>query len=145
MKTSFFRKSIRRRILWGILAVPALSVLIFIPWSLNFIDKTALKQAQEKVELDLNSSRFIYDAEIYHLSKFILYQSLRLSVINGIFNANPKILKGELDTLKDLEKVDILLVTDHKGRVLARAGSSEVQGDDLSTDKLISGRMRSTP
>ncbi len=57
MKTGFFRKSIRKRILWGILAVPALSVLIFIPWSLNLIDKTALKQAQEKVELDLNSGR----------------------------------------------------------------------------------------
>ena len=142
MKTGFFKKSIRNRILLGILTVPALSVLIFIPWSLNFIDKTALKQAQEKVELDLNSARFIYDAELYHLSRLILYQSLRPSITNEIFSGKPESLKKELDNLKNLEKVDILLATDHKGRVLARAGISEVQGDDLSTDKLISKALK---
>ncbi len=142
MKKNFFKKSIRNRILLGILTVPALSILIFIPWSLNFIDKTALKQAQEKVELDLNSARVIYNGELYHLSRLILYQSLRPSLVNAVFNANPKMLKGELDKLNDLEKVDILLVTDHKGRVLARAGNSEVQSDDLSTDKLISKALK---
>src|SRR4030066_2574098 len=109
VKTSFFKKSIRNRILLGILTVPALSVLIFIPWSLNFIDKTALKQAQEKVEFDLNSARVIYNGELFHLSRLILYQSLRPSITNEIFSGNPEPLKKELNKLKDLEKVDILL------------------------------------
>ncbi|MEW5949538.1 MAG: PAS domain S-box protein [Thermodesulfobacteriota bacterium] len=142
MKKSFFKKSIRNRILLGILTVPALSVLIFIPWSLNFIDRTALKQAQEKVEFDLNSARVIYNGELYHLSRLILYQSLRTSITNEIFSGNPGPLKKELDKLKDLEKVDILLATDNKGRVVARAGISEVQGDDLSKDKLISRALK---
>ncbi len=42
MKRKFFNKSIRNRILLGILAAPALSVFVFIPWSLNFIDKIDL-------------------------------------------------------------------------------------------------------
>lgn len=142
MKIPFFKKSIRNRILWGILAVPALSVLIFIPWSLNFIDKTALKQAQEKVELDLNTGRVIYSDELNYLSHLVLHQSLRYSISDETLGGNPEKLKGELDGLRDLEKVDILLVTDHKGRVLARAKNSEVQGDDLSTDKLISRALK---
>lgn len=57
MKRKIFNKSIRKPILLGILATYALSVLIFLPWSLEFINKTALKQVQEKVELALNSAQ----------------------------------------------------------------------------------------
>lgn len=142
MNKTFFTKSIRNRILLGILAVPALSVIIFILWSLNFIDKTVLKQAQEKVEMDLNSGRLIYEDELKHIYTLISYQALRPSIVAKIREPEAEKLKAELDKLKAVEGIDILLATDDKGRVLVRAGHSRIHGDDLSTDKLISKALQ---
>ncbi|MFH1673886.1 MAG: PAS domain S-box protein [Pseudomonadota bacterium] len=145
MKRKFFNKSIRNRILLGILAAPALSVLIFIPWSLDFINKTALKQMQEKVELDLNSGRVIYKNELNHISKLVFYEALRPSIARKLHDLAIEKLKDELDKMASMEGIDIFLATDNKGRVLVRAGSSGVQGDDLSTDKLISKALKGEP
>lgn len=140
--TKFSSKSIRNRILLGILSVPALSVIIFIVWSLDFIDKTALKQAQEKVELDLNSGRVIYTEELESLCDLVLYQAMRPSIVSGIISEDRKRLKAQLNELKRLESTDILLATDNRGVVIARAGESDICGDDLSRDRLVSKALR---
>ncbi|MFH1146653.1 MAG: PAS domain S-box protein [Pseudomonadota bacterium] len=138
----FSRRSIRNRILLGILSVPALSVVIFVVWSLDFIDKTALKQAQEKVELDLNSGRVIYNEELQSLCDLVLYQAMRPSIVSGITGRKRADLKVQLDEMVHLESTDILVATDSKGVVVARAGKLDFCDDDLSTDKLISKALK---
>ncbi len=140
--TDYFRRSIRNKILLGILLVPALSVVIFIFWSLDFIDKTVLKQAQEKVEMDLNSGRVIYTGELQRLSETVSRGGLPRSAGDLIVASDTKKLKKELDAIRSHDGIDIVLATDGRGRVLVRAGNSGVRDDDLSTDKLISKALK---
>ncbi|RKY56432.1 MAG: histidine kinase [Candidatus Neomarinimicrobiota bacterium] len=96
-----------------------------------------VKQAQEKVELDLNSAREVYKDKIRDVSTSIRLTALRFFLNDAISRNDIARLKIELGRIRERESLDILNLTDKDGKVIVRARNPVMYGDDQSDDELV--------
>jgi two-component system NtrC family sensor kinase len=87
----------------------------------HFINSGFIGQAQTKVQHDLNTARFIYDTTVNDVSTKIWITADRFLIWDSILKGNRARLKSELSRICKREGLDVLTVTDVKGRVLARS------------------------
>ncbi|RKZ31167.1 histidine kinase [bacterium] len=101
---------------------------------IRLIGDTVIKNAQNKVRLDLNSAREVYREECDYIKNITRFTAIRFFMKDAILENDRERLKLELRKIREKESLDILTLTDENGVVLVRARNPEIFGDSLDED-----------
>ncbi len=96
-----------------------------------------LREVQTRVRLDLNSAREAYNNRLGLLAAYLAGAGTGQSVLESIRGEDRHRLVQWVERRFDTKWLEFLVLTDHQGRVLARATRPEAFGDDLSANPLI--------
>ncbi len=128
---------LRLKLILGFLSVIVIVGVTSTLVGVHLIGDRIVKQAQEKVELDLNSAREIYKDKIRDVSTSIRLTTLRFFLKDAILRNDITRLGIELRRIGERESLDILNLTDKDGKVIVRARNPVIYGDDQSDDELV--------
>lgn len=132
----FMKISLRLRLMLSFLSVIVVAGVISTAVGVHLIGDRIVKQAQDKVKLDLNSARTVYRDKIKEVSTAIRLTSMRFFLRNAILNNDIERIEIEIKEIRKIESLDILNLTDNKGKVIVRASNPKVYGDIIE-DELI--------
>lgn len=123
--------SIKTRLVLNFSIVILMSAALSLIIGVQMIGNTIIRQAQEKVRLDLNSAREVYQGEISNIKNTVRLTAERFFLKEEIVKGNKERLIKELRFIKQRESLDILNLTDNTGQVIVRALNPGVTGDRL--------------
>jgi two-component system NtrC family sensor kinase len=103
----------------------------------RLIGQRMMDQAQDKVRLDLNSARVIYEGAVGDVRDAVRHTSTRFFVRDALAAGNPAGLSPHLEKIRRNESLDILTVTDSEGMVLLRARNQAIAGDSRTANSLV--------
>jgi len=135
--------SLRAKLIISFLSVIIICGLVATIVAIRLIRTGIISQAQEKVGIDLNSARYIYQDEIHKVETVLRLSAVRFFIKDALLNKDIERLKRELEEIRKRESLDILTLTDEKGRVIVRARNPSVSGDNQGQDDLISRALSS--
>ncbi|MCE5250962.1 cache domain-containing protein, partial [bacterium] len=92
---------------------------------------------QDKVRLDLNSAREIYNEAVKEVKNIIRLSSIRFFIKDALLLNNIDSLSVELEEIRKNESLDFLTLTNPEGIVLLRAGNPEIKGDSQAYKEII--------
>jgi len=134
--------SLRLKLILSFLSVIVVAGLVVTTVGVHLIGDSIVRQAQDKVELDLNSAREVYKDKIKEVSTSIRLTALRFFLKDAILKNNVEILRVELKKIRERESLDILNLTDGNGKIIVRARNPAVYRDDRLDDKLVNEAIR---
>ncbi|MCX8011796.1 MAG: cache domain-containing protein, partial [Desulfobacterota bacterium] len=105
------------------------------------INKLVKEEVQERVRAALFASQGIYEQELSNIGIKIQLIAERLFLKKNLSYGKLSPVFQELDKFFQQEKLDILFLTDEKGKVLYRAHNPEEKGDDFSRNFLIQSAL----
>ena len=101
---------------------------------IRLIGSTIIRQAQDKVRLDLNTAREIYHEEAAAIKTTIRLTASRFFIKDALKADDLDRLREELQKIRRDESLDVLAITDRRGRVLVRAHNQGMSGDRPNDD-----------
>ncbi len=131
------RYSLRTKLTLSFSIVIVAGVFLFAIVGIRMIGNTVIRQAQDKVRLDLNSAREVYVEEGERIKDIVRLTAKRFFLKGAIANKDRQILQSELQKIREYEDLDMLTLVDGKGYVIIRARNPEIYGDRLS-DNVVS-------
>lgn len=129
--------SLRTKLTVSFLVVVIISGFIAIFAGIYLIGNTIVKQAQDKVRVDLNTAREIYEEKIKNVKEVVRFTAARFLLFEALKEGNIQSLQRQLEKVRKQESLDILTVTNPSGRVVLRTRNPKIIGDDQSNDKLL--------
>ena len=103
---------------------------------IRLIGNTILRQAQDKVRLDLNSAWEVYNAESEAIKTKIRMTANRFFIKEALVGNSLAELSSELQKVRRDEELDILTLVDSRGVVLVRTCNLAAFGD-RPTDRIV--------
>ncbi len=142
MKVKFYNLSLRTKLAFSfifvVVAVGLASSLI----GIRLVATDLVKRAQLKVQIDLNSAWMVYNERLKDVETVVHLTSERFILKEGIPSGNWDELKRELERVRLDNNLDILTLTDKKGKVLVRTRSPYMVGDDQSNDEMVGAVLK---
>jgi len=135
--------SLRSKLVVSFLAVIIICGLVATVVGMQLIGTGIINQAQDKVRIDLNSARHIYQDEIYEVKATLRLTAQRFFIKNAILEGDIETLKTELEGIRKRESLDILTLTDETGRVIVRAQNQSINDESQEHDELVSQALSS--
>ncbi len=134
--------SIRAKLILSFLAILMTIGIITLGAGFHIIGKGIVREAQTKVEMDLNAAREVYHHKLKEVQEVVRFTALRkFSVQEAILNKNYKILLDALMVSRETSGLDILTVVDRNGLVIVRSRnphpSGDYQGDDIIVKRVL--------
>ncbi|MBN2431571.1 MAG: cache domain-containing protein [Acidobacteria bacterium] len=123
--------SLKTRLILNFSVVILVSTLFSVYFGVRSVGNTIVAQAQEKVRLDLNSAREIYQNELNQIRQAIRLTALRFFLKDKSALAHRSELIAELQQIREREGLDVLNLTDPAGRVVIRSLNPDLAGDPL--------------
>jgi len=130
--------SLRTKLIISFLAVIVICGLVATLVAIRLIGTGIISQAQDKVRIDLNSARHIYQDEIQQVRSLLDLSAQRFFIKDALLKNDIDTLTRRLEEIRSREYLDILTLTDKNGRVIVRARNPSVSGDNQAQDVLIS-------
>lgn len=96
---------------------------------IRLIGNTIVRQAQDKVRLDLNSAWEVYNQESEAIKTKVRLTANRFFIKDALAAPNIGRLVSELQKIREEEELDVLTLTDQSGRIIVRARNPELAGD----------------
>jgi two-component system NtrC family sensor kinase len=137
--------SLRAKLMASLVLVVLLGSIINMVVGVKLIGNGIIKQAQDKVRLDLNSAREVYQGENNDIKDVVRLNALRFFMREAILKNNRELLKTELLKIMENESLDILALTDKEGRVIIRSRNPAVYGDHLNDVVVNQVRSKQQP
>lgn len=131
------RVSIATKLTLSFLVIILLSSLIFTLAGIHLINNRIIAEAQERVRNDLNAAREIYLNRLGHVADAVEFTSVRLFMVDILRGSIQPQYLDELKRFKNSEHLDVLSITDAKGKVVLRVNNPTVSGDDQSHDAIV--------
>ncbi len=128
--------SLRKKLIFSFSVVILAGVFLSVIVGTRLIGDTIVRQAQDKVRLDLNSAREVYQQESDNVKDIIRLTAVRFFLKDALSRDEADDLLMELQRIRDSESLDILNLTDEQGRVLVRSRRPDLVGDQLQ-DELV--------
>jgi len=128
---------LKTKLVTSFLAVILICGLVATLVGTRLIGTGIIRQAQDKVRIDLNSAREIYRQEGEDLKDKVRLTALRFFIKDALLKNDMKTLTEEMGRIRKTESMDILTLTDNKGRVLARTRNPSISGDSQADDDLV--------
>jgi len=135
--------SLRAKLIISFLAVIVICGLVATLVAIRLISTGIISQAQDKVRVDLNSARHIYQDEIQQVRSLLDLSAQRFFIKDALLKNDIETLKRRLEEIRSRESLDILTLTDENGRVIIRARNPSVGGDNQAGDELVSRALSS--
>jgi len=135
--------SLRAKLITSFLSVIIISGLVATIVAIRLIGTGIVSQAQDKVRIDLNSARHIYQEKTKEVETVLRLSALRFFIQDALLDKDIERLKRELEEIRKRESLDILTLTDENGRVIIRARNPSVTADNQGQDELISRALSS--
>ena len=132
------KRSLRTKLIISFLAVILLCGLVATLVAVRLIGTGIINQAQDKVRIDLNSARHIYQDEIQEVKAILRFSAQRFFIKDALLEKDIETLKGKLEEIRKRESLDILTLTDENGWVIIRSRNPSVNGDNQAHDELVS-------
>jgi two-component system NtrC family sensor kinase len=129
-------RSLRTKLIASFSIVILLGVFLSVMVGIRLIGDTIIRQARDKVRLDLNSAREVYTNEARTIESIVRLTSNRFFLVNALIARDRVTLQRELGKIRKLEGLDILTLTDNHGRVFARARNPDRYGD-MQRDAIV--------
>lgn len=104
----------------------------------KLVANTSVEQAQRQVMHDLASAWIVYNGRLKDIRWVVSLTSQRFFLREGIALDKRDMLEQELERVRIKNDLDILTLTDEKGKVLIRTRNPAQIGDDQSQDEIIS-------
>ena len=103
----------------------------------RLISSGIIQQAQDKVRVDLNSAREIYQRQLDQVKDVIRFTANRFFIKNSLLGNEIELIKDELKKIRVRENLDIYTITDKNGNVIFRARNPTVYGDSQAMDEVV--------
>jgi two-component system NtrC family sensor kinase len=132
------RVTLKVKLIVSFLVVVAISGIVATIVGVRLIGRGIVRQAQEKVELDLNSAREIYYHKLKEIEYVVSLTNIRDSIKEGLIQENRELLSQRLGDVREKFHLDILTITDRTGRVVLRSSNPSAYGDSQTSDELVS-------
>ncbi|UCH64069.1 MAG: cache domain-containing protein [Fidelibacterota bacterium] len=97
-----------------------------------------IQQAQEKVRVDLNSAREIYQSQLDQVKDVVRFTADRFFINSSLLSKEIELNKDELKNIRARENLDIFTVSDKNGNVIFRTRNPTVFGDSQAQDEVVS-------
>ena len=115
----------------------AISSIVFILAGIQLIGNRIVEEAQEHVQMDLNSAQAIYQSRLDHIYDVVRLTADRGRLKDALMAGDIQPVVDELEQVAQKDQLDVLTITDRFGRVLLRTSNPGVRGDDRSQDRLV--------
>jgi len=132
------RLSLRTKLILSFLVVIVIGGLISLFFGQRLIKNVLISQAQAKVNHDLASAWMVFHEKLNDIKDIVSLTASRESLHEAIRNNRTDILLKYLNRVRNEYGLDILNLTDSRGRVIVRTRNPRVSGDDESKDEIIS-------
>jgi len=130
-------KSIRTKLILSFLAIVFITGFLSIIISREIINRKIVGQAFSAVQANLNTAEYIYTNNIRVISLFINHLASLSYIKEAIVRNNRSLIINKLDEVRGELSLDILNITDARGRVIARSRNHGVFGDSVIEDNFI--------
>jgi two-component system NtrC family sensor kinase len=127
----------RKKVIISFLVVISITGLSATVVGIKLIDKSIVSRIRDKVRLDLNSAREIFQGKTTDIQNIIRLTSTRFFLREGILEKDIGGLETELQNIRQKESLDILNLTDSAGIVLLRTANLEEKGDNQASNELV--------
>lgn len=127
----------RKKVILSFLTVIGITGFFAAFVGIKLIDKSIVPRIQDKVRVDLNSAREIFQGTVADVQDVIRLTSTRFFIREGILNNNIEGLSVELEKIRQKESLDILNLTDPVGIVLLRTRNPKAKGDSQASNELV--------
>jgi len=135
--------SLRSKLVASFLAVIIICGLVATVVGMQLIGTGIINQAQDKVRIDLNSARHIYQDEIHEVKATLRLTAQRFFIKNAILEGDIETLKIEIEGIRKRESLDVLTLTDETGRIIVRARNPSINDESQEHDELVSRALSS--
>jgi len=125
---------LKTKLIVSLLSVVLISGLISTVVGVKLIGNTIVRQAQDKVRLDLNSAREVYYEENKDIRDVIRFTAIRFFLKDAILANDREKLTTELQRIRETESLDILTLVDAEGCVFVRTRNPMLYGDKTNDD-----------
>ncbi len=136
------RLSLRIKLILSFLVVIIIGGLISLTFGQRLIKNVLISQAQVKVNHDLASAWIVFNEKLNDIEDIVSLTASRESLHEAIRNNRKDILLRYLNRVRNQYGLDVLTLTDRRGRVITRTRNPEVEGDDQSGDEIVSWALQ---
>jgi two-component system, NtrC family, sensor kinase len=132
------RSSIRRKLISSFSSAILIPALITAVVGVKVIYDQIYTRAQTQVDSNLEGAREISRNNLERLKDAIRIHATRMIIYGALDRRDDGALGTEMERVRSMEGLDILTLTDEKGRVFYRTRNPQQKGDDQSQDQLVS-------
>jgi len=133
----FSQFSLRTKLILSFLVVIIFGGILTLSVGYRLVRTTLTSQAQVKVRHDLSSAWMVFNEKLNAVKAVVSLTAARESLREALKNNQRAILEKNLGRVRTENGLDVLTLTDGKGRVLLRTRNPGVSGDDESGDEII--------
>ncbi len=137
-----FTIPIAHKLILSFLLISILTNVIFTITGIRLMANRILAEAQDRITNDLNAAREIYTGEERHIDDVIRLTARRPIILDALSTGPTTIISDDLIYVKESESLDILTLTDDKGKVVLRTTTPFKNGDNISQDEVISAVIK---
>ena len=128
---------LRARLVVGLLLVVIIPGLTATVIGIHFINDGIVRQAQDKVRLDLNTAREVYYGHIRDIKTLLEFSAIRPSIWNSLATGDKALLQSTLSGIYEQAGLDILNITDADLQVVFRCRTPEFSGDSQHSNSIV--------
>jgi two-component system NtrC family sensor kinase len=129
--------SLRGKLVMVFMSVVLLTALVSALVGLHLISKEIVGQAQDKVNNDLNAARNIYQKKMMQIEMLVCHTADRYFLQNALKSGDISSISSNLQRIREKEGLDMLTISDKKGKVLLRTRNPESAGDEMAREPLL--------
>ncbi len=129
--------SLRTKLILSFLAVIVFGGLVSLFFGQRLVKNTLIQQAQKKVNHDMASAWMVFNEKLNDIKDIVSLTAARESLHEAIKQNQKDILLRYLNRVRNQYGLDILTLTDSRGRVITRTRNPQVVGDDVSRDEIV--------
>jgi two-component system NtrC family sensor kinase len=133
----FLDKPLRLKLILSFLAVIAVGGIITLFIGTRIENHTIMSLAEARVSHDLASAWMVYHEKLNSIRDIVELSSRRKFLVTALQSGNTEGVAAELDATRRQFGLDVLTVTDSRGRVAARGRRPEASGTDESRDPFV--------
>ena len=134
--------SLRTKLILSFLVVIVIGGILTLGVGSRLIRNTLTSQAQTKVQHDLSSAWMVFNGKLNDIKLIISLTAARESLREFVKARQMAIVSQYLHRVRSENGLDILTLTDPRGRVLLRSRNPEILGDDQSQDRLVAKALQ---
>ncbi len=132
-----FKAKLSTKLVASLMSVVIISGVSSAIISRNVINKNVVGQAYEEVRGHLNTAHHMYNERVMVIDLLIRHLSSLGYLQTAIIQNNRALLGEKLKEVKKELDIDIMNITDAKGRIIIRANNFAMYGDNMSGDYMV--------